>query len=80
MTKPRPFPNNAKEARDQAAEGINNIIRIVRPLIKHNDQVVVVRAGMILDQAQNALRHLESVGAQTRPDDVGQLTRVKDAP
>lgn len=74
MPTPREWPNNAAEARNQAAEGLQAIIRLVRPLLKHNDRPVIVRAGLILDQAQNALRHLERVGAQTRPDDVGGLS------
>lgn len=71
MPAPREWPNNAAEARNQAAEGLQAIIRLSRPLLRHTDRVVVVRSGLILDQAQNALRHLERVGAPTCPDDMG---------
>lgn len=67
MTSPRPWPNNARAARDEAAESLAHIISLVRPLINSSDRVVIVRAGRILDHAQNALRHLEAVGAQTAP-------------
>lgn len=73
MTKRRPFPDSAIYARDQAAEGLQAIIRLARPLIDHDDQVVIARSGKILDHAQNALRHLESVDAPTRPDDVERV-------
>lgn len=73
MTKRRPFPDSAIYARDQAAEGVQAIIRLVRPLIEHDDRIVIARAGKILDHAQNALRHLEVVGAPTQPDDVDHV-------
>jgi len=69
MTKAREWPNNAREARDQAAEHFAAIISLVRPLLDFSDPVVIVRVGRILDHAQNGIRHLEHSGAQTRPVD-----------
>lgn len=69
MGKPREWPNNAREARDQAAEHFAAIINLARPLLAASNPVTIVRAGRILDHAQNGIRHLERFGAQTLPDD-----------
>ena len=68
MTTPRPWPNEAKEARDRAAEELAASLRDLQPVLDgqfpENYRLIVARA-MVHNQA--ALRHLESVGAQTRP-------------
>jgi hypothetical protein len=68
MTDPRPWPNDAKEARDRSAEEIVASIRDLQPILDgqfpQNYQLLVARA-IVHNQA--ALRHLEAVGATTRP-------------
>jgi hypothetical protein len=68
MTEPRPWPNEAKEARDRSAEEIAASIRDLQPVLDgkfpENYQLLVARA-IVHNQA--ALRHLEAVGAPTRP-------------
>jgi hypothetical protein len=68
MTTPRPWPNEAKEARDRAAEELAASLRDLQPVLDgqfpENYRLLVLRA-MVHNQA--ALRHLEAVGAPTRP-------------
>ena len=72
MTKPREWPNRAKEARDRAAEELQRAVRELSPVItrelRFEKTEVVRRQAVALLSVQKALRHLESVGAQTRPD------------
>ncbi len=69
--KARPWPNNAREARDRAAEEIAAAARELEPLINGERQFTETerlrREASALNHAQTALRFLESVGAQTRP-------------
>ena len=71
MTAPRSWPNNAKLARDRAAEEAMRGLRSLRPLVEGDafDRTEVLRRQAVaLDAFQSVLRHLESVGAQTRPE------------
>ena len=75
MTKRRPWPNRAKEVRDQAAEIAVEGIHALTPLV---EGPLLDRTTVIRRQAQ-ALRCLEriawllaSVGAQIRPEDLRQ--------
>lgn len=73
-TKPRDWPNNAKEARDRTAEELQRILREARRLHEITRKGAYTRvelsfiAGDLIDAAQTALRHLENQGAQTRPE------------
>lgn len=71
MTKRREWPNNAKEARDRAAEEAVRGIRALRPLVTNGREFTETerlrRAASALDALQTIARFLESVGAQTRP-------------
>jgi len=68
-TKPRPWPNVAKEARDRASEEAVHGIRLMEPLIggeiKREEEIR--RLAQINNCLNNIARILESVGAQTRP-------------
>ena len=70
MTRPRPWPNNAANARDEAAMDIQQVIKALRPL-RDNPNVtrteLLYRVGYAIDNAQNAVRWLESAGAPTVP-------------
>lgn len=71
MTKPRPWPNNAAEARDRAAEEMQRAVRALRPLVngqRLDSTETLRRQAVALEAALTALRHLEAVGAQTRPE------------
>lgn len=69
--KPRPWPNQAKEARDRAAEAAVEIIRILEPVVMSEriftETERLRREATALNAAQRIARLLESVGAQTRP-------------
>jgi hypothetical protein len=72
MTKRREWPNSSREARDRAAEEAQRGIRALRPLVVHERTFTQTerlrRISIALDALQTIARHLESVGAQTRPD------------
>ena len=68
------WPNNAAEARDRSAEELQRIVKHARRLasVANEGQITRVEvayiASQILDASHTALRHLESQGAQTKPD------------
>ncbi len=70
MTKPRAWPNDAKEARDRSAEEAANIVNNLEPLIEDHDLMPEAeklrRAARSLNSAQKILRMLEKLGAPTR--------------
>lgn len=69
MTASRPWPNDAKEARDRAAEEACRIIRALRPLVNGETMTITEtlrRQAIALDAAQTIARLLEAMGAQTR--------------
>jgi hypothetical protein len=71
VTKIREWPTNAKEARDRAAEELQNIVNMLHPLVKGNNYdrtEALRRTAEALASAHNALRHLERAGAQTKPN------------
>ncbi|MCB8942514.1 MAG: hypothetical protein H6658_01940 [Ardenticatenaceae bacterium] len=74
MSKPRDWPNNAKTARDRAAEELAASNRILMDLRSRMQKGEFTRHGALIDvleaimHNQTALRHLESVGAVTRPE------------
>jgi len=71
MTEPRKWPNNAREARDRAAEEAVRGMRALRPLVVNGREFTETerlrRAATALDALQTIARFLEGVGAQTRP-------------
>ncbi len=69
MTQPREWPNNAKEARDRAAEEAARALRALRPLLErdHTEIERLRRLAVAIDAMQTILRLLEKEGAQTRP-------------
>jgi hypothetical protein len=70
MTRPREWPNSAKEARDRAAEEAARGLRAIRPLLEEREYTELERVRRIaiaVDSFQNILRLLEREGAQTRP-------------
>lgn len=71
MTRARAWPNNAREARDRAAEEAVRGIRALRPLVTNGRDFTETerlrRTASALDALQTIVRFLESVGAQTRP-------------
>jgi hypothetical protein len=66
-TRPKPWPHNAQFARDGAAESVQAAVRHLTPLLNSRDDLVLARCGLALASLQLALRHLEAVGASTRP-------------
>lgn len=69
MSARKPWPHEAAWTRDNSAEGINNALRLLRPLLDHEDPVVIARAGKAIYLLQNAIRALEAAGAKTTPDE-----------
>ena len=71
MTKRRPLGNAAGEAVNRAAETISAAARTIEPLMETvpsaNPVEVRLRATTVFGRLQQALRWLESIGAQTRP-------------
>ena len=72
MTKPREWPNRAKDARDRAAEELQRALRELSPVVtgdlRFSETEALRRQAVALVSVQAALRHLESVGAPTLPD------------
>ena len=68
-TKQRPWPNNAKEARDRSAEEAQRGISALRPALHGSitETERIRREAIALDSLNTIARLLESVGAQTRP-------------
>lgn len=71
-TKPREWPNNAREQRDEAADCFTAIIGELVPLLRMKDERVtrselLRRVAMAVNYAQNGVRWLENAGAPTRP-------------
>lgn len=70
MTRPRPWPNVAREAGDRAAEEIAAALKelrgVVRGFGRMEEAELVRRIAVALDHCTTALRILEQVGAQTR--------------
>ena len=69
--KPRPWPNNAAEARDRAAEAASNGVRTLEPVVLGDQQFTETerlrREARALNLFQRILRLLEGVGAKTKP-------------
>jgi hypothetical protein len=71
MTHPREWPNAAANARDKSAEAALCGIRALRPLImgqQFDRTEQLRRIAVALDSLQTIARHMEFVGAQTRPE------------
>lgn len=69
MTTPvKKWPDVARQARDTTAENCQSAIKLLRPLLDHQDPIVLARVGKSIDLLQTSLRSLEQVGACTRPD------------
>lgn len=71
MTQRRAWPNDAAEARDRSAELAAQGVRLLGPLISGErlDQTETLRRmAQARDCFQLILRHLERVGARTRPE------------
>lgn len=68
-TRAREWPNNAREARDRAAEESARGILALRPVLEREmpEAERIRRMAVALDALQSVARWLESVGAQTRP-------------
>jgi len=69
-TKPRDWPNVARMARDRAAEEAMRGLKAIRPMLHHDftETEKVRRVATAVDALQQVARHLESVGACTRPE------------
>ena len=69
--KPRPWPNNAKDARDRSAEAACEGVRMLEPLVHGEQQFTETerlrREAKALNLFQRILRLLEGAGAKTRP-------------
>lgn len=68
---PREWPNVARRARDEAAEALVEAANQLDPLVLSDKTFTETerlrRQARALAMVQKALRHLEAVGAQTRP-------------
>lgn len=69
MTKPREWPNSAKEARDRSAEEAARALRMLEPLLEKEttETEKIRRLAIAINSLNTILRLLESAGAQTRP-------------
>jgi len=69
MTKPREWPNSAKEARDRSAEEAIRALRAIEILLEREvtETEKIRRLAIAVNSLQTILRLLESEGAQTRP-------------
>lgn len=69
MTKPREWPNSAKEARDRSAEEAIRALRAIEPLLEKEvtEAEKIRRLAIAIHALQTILRLLEREGAQTRP-------------
>lgn len=71
MTKQRYWPNNAKEARDRAAEEAQAGIKALEPVVhgecKFDNTDVLRRQARALSALQKIARLMEQQGAPTRP-------------
>lgn len=70
MVAVRPWPNTAKETRDQAAEEAATAIRALRPMVYGEslaEREVLRRQAIALVSLQQIARLLESMGAPTSP-------------
>lgn len=70
MTDRKRWPNHAAWARDDAAQLVQETIRLLRPLLTHPDLAVVARAGQAIDRQQRAARYLVQVGAALAEDEL----------
>lgn len=74
MTKARDWPNNARHARDRAAEETNAALAQSERLYNRVRRGEFTRNGLELDLLEinkrltTAMRHLEKVGAETEPE------------
>jgi hypothetical protein len=69
-TTPREWPNQAKDARDRAAEAANNGLYWLVPMLDQQPMTEaerIRRIGIAISDFHTIARLLESVGAQTRP-------------
>ena len=68
-SKPREWPNTAREARDQAAEQAMRGLRALKPLVEQDVTLEEKyrRLAVAIDSLQMIARLLEAQGAQTRP-------------
>jgi hypothetical protein len=70
--KPRDWPNLAKEARDRAAELATTGIKTLQPLVMEDRNFTETersnRESRALHLFTEIARHLEKVGAPTRPE------------
>ncbi len=68
--KPREWPNVAREARDRSAELAAESVNLLEPIVDRRPMSEMdryIRVSMVLKRLQNISRHLEAVGACTRP-------------
>ena len=74
MTQQRPWPNNARHARDRAAEEMASLLNEAGKLQERVSRGEFTRVGLevsilqIQKRALVALRHLEKAGAATVPE------------
>lgn len=69
MTRPRSWPNCAKEARDRSAEEAIRALRALEPLVEKEvtETEKIRRLAIAIHALNTILRLLEREGAQTRP-------------
>lgn len=68
-SKPREWPNVAKEARDRAAECANHALYQIEYVLDHrcSETEKIEKLSISARSLNKALRFLEGVGAPTRP-------------
>jgi len=69
MTRPREWPNSAREARDRSAEEAIRALKAIEPLLEKDvtEAEKIRRLAIAINALQTILRLLEREGAQTRP-------------
>lgn len=75
MTAPKRWPKNARKARDEAAERVQDAIRFLSPLIQNGHHLTetdrIIRQARALDSLRQAAAWLREAGAPIQPFEGG---------
>jgi DNA-binding Xre family transcriptional regulator len=82
MTKNRPWPNNAKDARDDAAAEACKTVKILSPILEREmtREELYRRIGIAINSNQYIARLLMEVGAQIRTEQLEKRTNENGKP
>lgn len=82
MTAPKRWPKNARRARDEAAERVQDAIRYLSPLIENGHHLTqtdtLIRQARALSALKDAAMWLHSAGAPIIPFEGGPPLSIED--